>query len=357
MLLLTKNSIKVLGGDVLELYGGNMLKELENRFKESIRQVSDRAVSEARGPVATQPPLLLNDTIAEDELLDDDDFDYTELEHMKVVEQSEASFDHDLGFFASIDQISLNNKNDLQKNVTSKNDSDLYGSTLISHDDKQQASLNNTREIDSSPLLSKRNRMMSDSNMRSKKRNSLGTRANTISTAVSSEISPNETIGHQSTQEQVPWVDKSFWDDLSKATSQEKENDDDGIFVDSQGKVHITFSKLQQTLEAIENNGCVGNLPDVVIVRARCIQFGKLVTSNRLYSLVLFFDDPDQATGNPVQIIFSNDVKYKSFILMCYKLNLELLLGPGKTTGCYKTGCGRHKYCWRTKGRAETGRQ
>ncbi|KAG1000310.1 hypothetical protein G6F26_009196 [Rhizopus arrhizus] len=311
LLLTTPFGCKVLGGDVLELYGGNMLKELENRFKESIRQVSDRAVSEARGPVATQPPLLLNDTIAEDELLDDDDFDYTELEHMKVVEQSEASFDHDLGFFASIDQISLNNKNDLQKNVTSKNDSDLYGSTLISHDDKQQASLNNTREIDSSPLLSKRNRMMSDSNMRSKKRNSLGTRANTISTAVSSEISPNETIGHQSTQEQVPWVDKSFWDDLSKATSQEKENDDDGVFVDSQGKVHITFSKLQQTLEAIENNGCVGNLPDVVIVRARCIQFGKLVTSNRLYSLVLFFDDPDQATGNPVQIIFSNDVLAK----------------------------------------------
>ncbi|KAG1455276.1 hypothetical protein G6F46_001743 [Rhizopus delemar] len=313
MLLLVKNSIKVLGGDVLELYGGNMLKELENRFKESIRQVSDRAMPEARGPVATQSPLLLNDTIAEDELLDDDDFDDTELERIKVdlVEHSEASFDNGPGFFASIDQISSNNKNDLQQNITSHDDSDLNGSTLISHDDQQQAFLNNTREIGSSPLLSKRNRMMPHSNMRSKKRNSVGTRANTISTAVSSEISPNETIGHQSTQEQVPWVDQSFWDDFSKATSQEKKNEDDGVFVDSQGKVHITFSKLQQTLEAIENNGCVGNLPDVVIVRARCIQFGKLVTSNRLYSLVLFFDDPDQATGNPVQIIFSNDALAK----------------------------------------------
>lgn len=315
MLLLVKNSINVLGGNVLELYGGNMLKELENRFKERIRQVSDRAVSEARGPVTTQPPLLLNDTIAEDELLDDDDFDDTELERIKgdLVEHSEASFDNGPGFFASIDQISLNNKNDLQQNITSHDDSDLNGNTLISHDDQQQASWNNTREIGSSPLLSKRNRTMPNSNLRSKKRNSVGTRANTISTAVSSEISPNETIGHQSTQEQVPWVDQSFWDDLSKATSQEKENEDDSVFVDSQGKVHITFSKLQQTLGAIENNGCVGHLPDVVIVRARCIQFGKLVTSNRLYSLVLFFDDPDQATGNPVQIIFSNDVKHKIF--------------------------------------------
>ncbi len=78
--------------------------------------------------------------------------------------------------------------------------------------------------------------------------------------------------------------------------------------MDDQGKTHITFSKLQQTLKAMENDNYSTNLPDTVIVRAKCVQFGKLVTSNRLYSLVLYFDDPDQATGQPVQIVFSNDV-------------------------------------------------
>lgn len=298
MLLLTKNNIKVLGGDVSELYGGDMLKELESRFKESIG-LTENTIPASQPPSHSNAlPVSVTNTIPDDEFFDDD-FDYAELERMETTTTAVDDIPSD-------DDFVEDTTGHLLKSIPSDSDSDIY------EDAVQEPSLTNSRSSGIS-LSKKVARPAPSSTDPPRKRISL-TNQSTLgssSTTLHEDEDMVDLTGdddHPSTQaelEEISWVDDSVWADLNEAS---KENLNGDVFVDDQGKTHITFSKLQQTLKAMENDNYSTNLPDTVIVRAKCVQFGKLVTSNRLYSLVLYFDDPDQATGQPVQIVFSNDV-------------------------------------------------
>ncbi|KAG0770312.1 hypothetical protein G6F60_004932 [Rhizopus arrhizus] len=301
MLLLTKNNIKVLGGDVSELYGGDMLKELESRFKESIG-LTENTIPASQPPSHSNAlPVSVTNTIPDDEFFDDD-FDYAELERMETTTTAVDDIPSD-------DDFVEDTTGHLLKSIPSDSDSDIY------EDAVQEPSLTNSRSSGIS-LSKKVARPAPSSTDPPRKRISL-TNQSTLgssSTTLHEDEDMVDLTGdddHPSTQaelEEISWVDDSVWADLNEAS---KENLNGDVFVDDQGKTHITFSKLQQTLKAMENDNYSTNLPDTVIVRAKCVQFGKLVTSNRLYSLVLYFDDPDQATGQPVQIVFSNDALTK----------------------------------------------
>ncbi|CEI91154.1 hypothetical protein RMCBS344292_05454 [Rhizopus microsporus] len=343
MLLLRRNNVKVMGGAVPELYGGDMLKELENRLKASLgllenppRQAPPPPSSLTQRNTTLPPPLpsdMDGDVLMDDELFDDD-IDYAELGRMEAdpIEQFDStiddmSLDKDDGFFDDLDQLSLNNNN-LLRSVPSNSEFDYDEITLaeenivssIQQDTAQPSSSARTINNTSSISLSKKTHATLDDSHPPKKRINLGKKTETASSMTLSKHTVDLTVDddedfhpEQSTQaelESVSWIDESVWNDLNEAT-RESNGGNEGIFVDDQGKTHITFAKLQETLKLMESDNYSSHLPDVVIVRAKCVQFGKLVTSNRLYSLVLYFDDPDQQTGHPVQVVFSNDALTK----------------------------------------------
>ncbi|KAG1174672.1 hypothetical protein G6F70_004664 [Rhizopus microsporus] len=343
MLLLRRNNVKVMGGAVPELYGGDMLKELENRLKASLGLLENPPQQAPPPPSsltqrnATLPPPLpsdMDDDVLMDDEFFDDDIDYAELERMEAdpIEQFDStiddmSLDKDDGFFDDLDQLSLNNNN-LSRSVPSNSEFDYDEITLaeenivssIQQDTAQPSSSARTINNTSSISLSKKTHATLDDSHPPKKRINLGKKTETASSMTLSKHTVDLTVDddeefhpEQSTQaelESVSWIDESVWNDLNEATK-ESNNGNEGIFVDDQGKTHITFAKLQETLKLMESDNYSSHLPDVVIVRAKCVQFGKLVTSNRLYSLVLYFDDPDQQTGHPVQVVFSNDALTK----------------------------------------------
>ncbi|CEG80841.1 hypothetical protein RMATCC62417_15114 [Rhizopus microsporus] len=320
-----------------------MLKELENRLKASLgllenppRQAPPPPSSLIRRNTPLPPPLpsdMDDDVLMDDEFFDDD-IDYAELERMEAdpIEQFDStiddmSLDKDDGFFDDLDKLSLNNNN-LLRSVPSNSEFDYDEITLaeenivssIQQDTAQPSSSARTINNTSSISLSKKTHAALDDSHPPKKRINLGKKTETASSMTSSKHTVDLTVDddedihpERSTQaelESVSWIDESVWNDLNEA-ARESNNGNEGIFVDDQGKTHITFAKLQETLKLMESDNYSSYLPDVVIVRAKCVQFGKLVTSNRLYSLVLYFDDPDQQTGHPVQVVFSNDALTK----------------------------------------------
>ncbi|CAO3670635.1 unnamed protein product [Rhizopus stolonifer] len=328
MLLFTKDSVKVLGGQVPELFGGDMMKETIHRLEERVGIESTTTSTTATATITTtntiqQPlPVSRNEPIPEDDLFDDD-FDYAQLENMDLVrvEQQQQQdtlmdeipsdsslFDEDLNFVPPTDVL---------KKIPSDSDSDVFEDATDTIHRQAQSSTSSTKTIISS--LSKKARSAPSSyESQPRKKIDLKRQSDTFESSITLADTVDLTVGDhaQSTQaeiEEVSWIDSSVWDDLSEATK-EKEGNDDGTYVDNQGKTHITFIKLQQTLKAIENDDYRSDIPESVIVRVKCVQFGKLVTSNRLYSLVLYFDDPDQPTGNPIQVIFSNDVSIHTHI-------------------------------------------
>ncbi|KAG1462945.1 hypothetical protein G6F56_005402 [Rhizopus delemar] len=321
-----KESVKVLGGQVPELFGGDMVKETIHRLEErvGIESTTTTPITTTTTTATTttttiqQPlPVSRNERIPEDDLFDDD-FDYAQLENMELdrVEQQQQQqqdtlmdeipsdsslFDEDLNIVPPTDVL---------KKIPSDSDSDVFEDATDTIHRQAQPSISSTRTVISS--LSKKARSApSSSESQPRKKIDLKRQSDTFKSSITLADTVDLTVGDyaQSTQaeiEDVSWIDSSVWDDLSEATK-EKESNDDGTYVDSQGKTHITFIKLQQTLKAMENDDYRSDIPESVIVRVKCVQFGKLVTSNRLYSLVLYFDDPDQPTGNPIQVIFSND--------------------------------------------------
>lgn len=278
-----------------------MLKELESRFKESIGLTENTTPASQPPRNSNALPVSVTNTIPDDEFFDDD-FDYAELERMETTTTA-------IDDIPSDDDFVEDTTSHLLKSIPLDSDSDIYEDAM---DSVQEPSLTNSRSSGIS-LSKKAARPAPSSDDQPRKRINLINQSTlgSSSTTLHEDEDMVDLTGdddHPSTQaelEEISWVDDSVWADLNEAS---KENLNGDVFVDDQGKTHITFSKLQQTLKAMENDNYSTNLPDTVIVRAKCVQFGKLVTSNRLYSLVLYFDDPDQATGQPVQIVFSNDV-------------------------------------------------
>ncbi|KAI9277616.1 hypothetical protein BY458DRAFT_432875 [Sporodiniella umbellata] len=309
-----KDSIKVLGGEVPEMFGGNMLKETIQRLKEklglapssNIPASVSTAVMPIPLPAAAPPQEPIPDS---DYFDDDDDLDYAQLEAMEtdhIVQEdilmSDLSFDSNL-----LNEDTTRNTIFSTKKAAYDSDSDVF---VDAADTPYRSTQSTNTKVAITSLSKKPQSTSRRTNVGKLKETAIATKTLSSKHIMSDTVDLTNDDPGKSTQtelEEVSWIDSSIWDDLSEA-AQEKE---EGIHVDNQGRTHLTFTKIQQILKDMENNCYRTDLPDTVIVRARCVQFGKLVTSNRFYSLVLYFDDPEQPTNNPIQVIFSNDILSK----------------------------------------------
>lgn len=296
MLMLTAQNVTVLGGGVPEIYGGNMITELQCRLNARLG-LTTQPVTPTLAPrpttntsahsststfVSTNANIDTNtstDTRLAAELSDLNDIDMDELDYDGDMDQ----FDYDDDMDDDMDESNQINTgppsvNQNIPNAPTNNDSDDDFVTT-------QPSPVRTRLIHKAPIsLSKR------------------TKVN-----LPEEIIPVKKE-KKPVADTVHWVDPSTW-----------LNDDDeieGVEVRADGKTYVTFDALHRIIGQMEQNTFTGSLADTVTVQAKYIKMSamRLSEASGFYSI---FDigDPSGMNKGAVRTVIGNKVKYTCDIM------------------------------------------
>lgn len=277
MLLLNRNNVKVLGGDVPELYGGNMIAELETRFKTKLGLIEE--------PNTPVPAEQTRDERIIDEIedFDDDDIDYDALytpEHANTETHVP------------------------QEPIHQFSDGDDF------MDDSLQISPSRSSTSSSMPSLSKKKLQQQQPQQHqgispsspSQKRNRTDHGPSSVETPkIKQEDGMNNT---QDDNEDLSWVDSSVWDTIETRNTDHMELDQDG-------KARCSFETLLKTLRATEQGNHAGNIADVVTVQVRCVKMAKFKMSPKTgFYLEIVIGDPVDIDMDTIKVIFTNEVRF-----------------------------------------------
>ncbi|KAI7906305.1 uncharacterized protein BX663DRAFT_495963 [Cokeromyces recurvatus] len=265
MLLLNKNNVKVLGGNVPELYGGNMINELERRLKAKLGLLveednpptkSNHLMIENRSQPTITRTIQSPDLVDEIEDFDDDDIDYSMLE-------------------------AFENRMDVDKVVESIENHALAipsDDPILDNDDFMDPPISPRRTAQevSMQSLSPSKRMRTES----------------------------EIMASQEESQELSWVDASVWDSMN-----ELEKCQAIMEVDKDGKAHCSFEVLQKTLKSMEQPNYAGHVADTVIVKVKCIKLATLRMSTiHGFYLEVEIGDPEDKVKGTVKVVFNNEI-------------------------------------------------
>jgi hypothetical protein len=275
MILLNKNNVKVLGGDVPQLYAGNMITELETRFKAKLGMIE-----EPNTPVPAEPSTRSERLVDDIEDFDDDDINYDALDMVESV--------------------------NVQTNIPEEpihqfNDDDDFMDALphISPPRQSMLSLSRKRSIQQTQ---QQHRSSPPPPPPSQKRNRTDDESSSIEIP---KIKPENSMNNtQDDSADLSWVDASVWDNLLA-------NKDDDMELDENGKAHCSFETLLKTLKAMEQGNHTENIADIVTVKVRCIKMAKLRMSSKTgFYLEIVIGDPVDIDMDTVKVIFTNEVRF-----------------------------------------------
>ncbi|OBZ84598.1 RecQ-mediated genome instability protein 1, partial [Choanephora cucurbitarum] len=320
MLLLYKNSIKVLGGDVPSLYGGDMVAELERRFKAElgIEQQTAQPPSTSMHRSSTASTLLNSsnsDTLPRppnrfesftqntigpiDEF---DDFEDDDMLYSAVDEMTTRPVDLDLPD-SSIPQPSLT--------------SDPI-STLSDDDDFVEPSFSPMRvdatrsspSSGSSISLSKSKKSMAGSSTTPPRQEPSAKRSR-YDTMYHDSLITHQADAAEQDQEgdddgmdlsDLGWVNTSVWENLNNVKRE-------GVRIDEEGRMHCTFDVIARKLKAMERDEPSEDLADIVFIKAKCVYFTNLrLSQTQKFNLEIEIADPDNTSSETFNVILNDHV-------------------------------------------------
>ncbi|CEP19528.1 hypothetical protein [Parasitella parasitica] len=285
MLLLTKDNVKVLGGNVVGLYGGDMIAELEDRCKRKLGIIEEPITpiptvnDPSQGVSATahnsSTRMAREDTMPTEEVENfDDDFDYDGL-MQGVIETTMAGSE----MMDSVDMDSNITPPDMPSESFFSDD-DFMDPPQISPPRTSTASAKRTKTTQLSPTVKKRSKVEPGSPV--------------ADVPISKAVQPNEQDQGGPTPmetddddtEDLSFVDPSVWENFEMAAN------NDRIEIDEQGRANCSFDVLKQTLINMREQTNT-DIPDIFRVKLQCIKIGRLLMSkNQLFHLELELGDP-----------------------------------------------------------------
>ncbi|KAL7318061.1 hypothetical protein PS15m_004333 [Mucor circinelloides] len=302
MLMLTRDNVKVLGGDVVELYGGDMIAELEDRFKRKLG-----IIQEPITPVPTEnnnsnagahgtPTLTDNSSNsgmptqstmqAEQTESFDDDIDYDDLPM--------DSFETDMTNSGTMESAGRESNTTLQ-NTSSMgyfSDDDDFMDPPPSQISPSRPSTSITRislakrpqRTQESPTSNKKSRVVASSPVAEVPASTTPAPPENDQNVV--EPTPMDTDDDDDEHGDLSFVDPSVWENFEMAANNDK------IEYDEQGRANCSFDALKQILIAMREQTS-GNVPDTLRVKTQCIKMAKLkMHINQCFYLELLLGDP-----------------------------------------------------------------
>lgn len=110
----------------------------------------------------------------------------------------------------------------------------------------------------------------------------------------------------------VHWIDPSTWLD--------EDEEEEGVEIKPDGTTHVTFDALRRILNQMEDNTFTGSIADAIIVRAKFIKMAKMRFS-ALTGFYALFDigDPLEKSQETIRILIGNKVFiYSIYIYILY---------------------------------------
>lgn len=313
MLLFTKNSVKVLGGSVPALYGGNMLKELESRFRTKLG-LSNEPATPTPTPHRADPPFTArtaNSTArtAFNNTNNTTNGTTTTAFSTNSATLVDAAFNPQLADeLNDLNNMDMNAFDDMDMDTTMMESNQENIPFIPNHDDDDddfvmtQAPPIPRTSLSTTTLSRKKTTAASStsSSPRAVKRKKVS------NTAESMETEEEEPLPVIVKKEKEPEVEEEVhW--LSWSDDEEEEDED--VELDERGRSHITFEKLSEILTAMDNNSYTGKIADVVVVKAKFLRLAKIKYST-LSGFYVIFDitSPTEEESSVVKVVVSHKV-------------------------------------------------
>lgn len=332
MLLLTKDNVEVLGGDVVELYGGDMTAELEDRFKRKLGIIeepitpvpTESSNSNPRSHTApifshnNSNPAMPTQSPMQTEPTDnfDDDIDYDNLP-MNTFESDTTSLGavHSVGRESSSTLVNTSN-------MGYSDDDDFMepppppphaSPRHTSNSTQSRVSLAKRPQETQDISTSKRTRVEASSPVAEVPASTTPVPPQHDQNVI--EPTPMNTDEYEDDddddQGDLSFVDPSVWANFEMAANNDK------IQIDEQGRANCSFDTLKQTLIAMrEQTG--GNVPDSLRVKAQCIKMAKLkMHVNQCFYLELLLGDPivkyekNGPLEGTIRAVLNNELLYR----------------------------------------------
>ncbi|RCI03865.1 recQ-mediated genome instability protein 1 [Rhizopus stolonifer] len=290
MLLFYKNGIQVLGGDVPELYGGNMIAELEKRFKTELGMIVQSNTTREPAYNNNMPSLVNNSHPPQQNSNAIDEFD---------------EFDDDEMIYSAIEQLE-NRTMDADMHESSMPSSDPV-TAFSDDDDFVQPSFSPMRSDapksspSSSHISLSKSKSLKKPNPTTQPSQAIPSEPPTKRTRHSEPIDSSFTNNSNNGEEEddsdldLDWVDPDLWKNLNYVKQE-------GVTIDKDGNVHYTFEVMAKKLKALENDMPSGELADIVF-----------------FNLEIKVADPDRSDSETFNVVINDDV-------------LTGLLGKSKST-------------------------
>lgn len=362
MLILTRDNVKVLGGDVVELYGGDMIAELEDRFKRKLGIIEEPITPVPSESSSSNPathttsvpshnssnPAMPTESTVHTEHADnfDEDINYDDLPMN--------SFETDMAHseaMASIDRESNVAISNIANMSYSGDDDDFMDpppppphiSPSRSSTSTSRVSLaKRPQQVQEATTSSKRNRVEASSPVAEVPASTTPAPPQHDQNVI--EPTPMDTdddYDDEDEQGDLSFVDPSVWANFEMAASNDK------IQYDEQGRANCTFDALKQILIAMrEQTG--GNVPDTLRVKTQCIKMAKLkMHLNQCFYLELLLGDPivkyekNGPLEGTIRAVVNNEVRqtmaclgeYEHSMFVCLSLSLSLSVVDVQTHG------------------------
>ncbi|KAI9486231.1 MAG: hypothetical protein EXX96DRAFT_476313 [Benjaminiella poitrasii] len=301
MLLLNKNNTKVLGGDVPELYGGNMMTELERRLKTKLGLSTDeQQQQQQRAP--PRRTISSPELVDEIEDFDDDDIDYSALEAFENMNNDSTKM--------MVDSVVESIENHEPVPPSEPILDDPFGD--FDDEDFMDFSLARAskRQQEEPPSPAKRIRNEPDSLTTGSSVAESTMTGTTMAESTMVESTMAETIATQEEQttagesQELSWIDDSVWDSMNELDKRQTIME-----VDQDGKAHCSFEVLQKTLKAMEQPSYAGQVADTVFVKVKCIKLATLRMSTiHGFYLEVEIGDPEEQVQGTIKVVFNNEV-------------------------------------------------
>lgn len=308
MLLLTKDNVRVLNGNVVELYGGDMIAELEDRCKRKLGIIEDPVtpIPTENNSRSTRP--AQNSMQMEEVENFDDDIDYNDL--------ALDSFETSMTNSDTVESVSRDsNIPPLEISNDGFSDDDFMEPIQIS----PPRPLNNASSISSkrsnlvqhSPTAIKKIKIINETPMVELPVLTPPTMKKQDKDENKDEASFMDTDDGENGD--LSFVDPSLWENFEMAANNDK------IEFDQQGRASCTFDALKQILKSMKDQTS-GDIPDTLRVETQCIGTTRLrMGPNQHFYLELELGDPvvkyekKVKHDGTIKAVFSSDVSILSF--------------------------------------------
>lgn len=330
MLLLTKNSIKVLGGSVPELYGGDMVKELQTRFKLKLGMTDEVPVnsSTTNRPTAPTTSTMPNRSFTNTNSSSTFNNNTSNNNNSNI----SSNFNSNGSSSTFLNSTAQSSRIIDELNVLDDIDMDQFDDEDVDMMDADHPNINipsipsdDDDFIATQPVPKPRVTLKKKQNTRPESDTAPPTKRVREREPVESTQTSDSSIPIVK-KEKAPVVEEEvFWLNMS-----DMESDDEKL--DEKGRAHISFDVLFTTLTAMDNNTYTGNIADVVVVKAKFMRLAKIKYST-LSGFYVIFDiaSPTEPHNDIVKVVISHTVIYTynfmvfetnqasiSFLLNCY---------------------------------------